>query len=435
MSGLPLLPLIAFFLLGLLTAGGYPAYVLSWLPTGRSIRGTYFTGPRHAFTRQLLVGFQFCVSMALITATLIVHRQMNFMQDADLGMTIENTVVVKAPIFNDSTSGFRMRTFRDALMTQPKVKDVVLSVAVPAGGENSWAAEIRWNKEDKTTQSALINVIDRDFIKLYGIQLIAGRDFLPSEYRTWEKFGEQTESVLINESAARLLGFDSSSAAVDKVFFWGEDRCKVVGVVSDFHLRSLQYEIQPEVFLLDKNGTNLSIRLGDVGSPGERRAVLAQIENAYRDFFPDDPFEYFFLEDRFADQYRDDERFSALFSLFSVLALCIAWLGLAGLVSFFLVHRRKEIGIRKVLGATVVSVLGMVSKGYVKLGLIALVIVIPVTHYFITRWLERYAYHIEPDLWWYGLPGLVVLGATVVVVIGQAMKSATSNPAEAIRNE
>src|SRR5690606_6943139 len=153
-----------------------------------------------------------------------------------------------------------------------------------------------------------------------------------------------------------------------------------------------------EVFLLDKNGTNLSIRLGDVGLPRERRAVLAQVENVYRDFFPDDPFEYFFLEDRFADQYRDDERFSTLFSLFSVLALCIAWLGLAGLVAFFLVHRRKEIGIRKVLGATVVSILRMVSKGYVKLGLMALVIVIPVTHYFITRWLERYAYHIEPDL-------------------------------------
>lgn len=435
LNALPMLPLLAFFVLGLLTAGGYPAYVLSRLNPGHSIRGTYVSGPRHTFTRHLLVGFQFCVSMALVTATVIVHRQMNFMQDADLGMTIKNTVVVRAPISTDTTSGFRMRTFRDALMAQPKVQDVVLSVAVPAGEENSWTAEIRRNKEDKVAQSAWVSVIDQNFIEMYGIQLLAGRDFLSSDYRTWEKFGDQTESVMINESVVSLLGFGSPAAAIGQAFYWGEDRCMVVGVIDNFHSRSLQYEMKPELFLLDRNGTNLSIRTADIASLADRQEALMQIETAYREFFPNDPFEYFFLEDRFDDQYLDDRRFSMLLPLFSVLAICIAWLGLAGLVAFFLLHRRKEIGIRKVLGATVASILRMVSKGYVKQGLIALVIMIPVTHYFITRWLERYAYHIDLDIWTFGVPGLVVLVAAVVVVIGQAMKSAMANPAEAIRSE
>jgi putative ABC transport system permease protein len=208
-----------------------------------------------------------------------------------------------------------------------------------------------------------------------------------------------------------------------------------VGVLSDFHQRSLRYEMKPAVFVLDKNGTNFSIKISGVGSSEERRTILAQIENSYRKFFPDDPFEYFFLEDRFNEQYQDDRRFSTLFSVFSVLALFIAWLGLAGLIAFFLLYRQKEIGIRKVLGATVASILEMVTKSYVKLGLICLVIVIPITHYFITQWLERYAYHITPDWWMFGIPGVVVLLATIVVIVGQAMKSALTNPAESLRNE
>ena len=435
LSGLPLLPLVAFFAAGMLVSGGYPAYALSRLSPGNSIRGTYFRGPRNTFTRQLLVGLQFCVSIALVTGTLVIHRQMNFMQHAELGMSIDNTVVVKAPIFTDSTSDFRHQTFREALLARPTIHDVVLSSTLPAGQENGWIANIRRHENDKTGYPAEVNVIDRNFIGIFDIALSAGRDFLPSDYRSWERFGDQIESVLINESLAVMLGFDSAEAALYKEFFWGNNRCKVVGVLSDFHQRSLRYEMKPAVFVLDKNGTNFSIKISGVGSSEERRTILAQIENSYRKFFPDDPFEYFFLEDRFNEQYQDDRRFSTLFSVFSVLALFIAWLGLAGLIAFFLLYRQKEIGIRKVLGATVASILEMVTKSYVKLGLICLVIVIPITHYFITQWLERYAYHITPDWWMFGIPGVVVLLATIVVIVGQAMKSALTNPAESLRNE
>lgn len=357
------------------------------------------------------------------------------MQNADLGMNIGNTVVVRAPVFGDSTSGFRLQTFSEVLLAQPTVDEVLLSVTTPDGGENGWVAGIRRQQADKLTKSAVINVIDRNFFKVFGIGLVAGRDFLPSEYRTWEKFGEQTESVVINVSTVGLLGLDSPETAIDQTFFWGEDRCRVVGVVRDFHQRSLQFEVEPAVFLLDRNGTNFCIRISETITPSDIPAVLTALENAYRQFFPHDPFEYFFLEDRFDLQYHEDRRFSALFSFFSILALFIAWLGLAGLVTFFLLHRRKEIGIRKVLGATVASILGMVSKNYVRLGLISVVIITPFTYYFINRWLEQYAYHISPDWWMFGWPALMVLLSAIIVVICQAMKSALTNPAESLRNE
>src|SRR5690606_456229 len=183
LNGLPLWPLTAFFVAGMFLSGGYPAYVLSRVNPGKSIRGTYSKGPENRFARHLLVGFQFCVSIALVIATLVIHRQMNFMHRADLGMHIDNTVVVKAPIFTDTTSDFRIQTFKEELLAQPAVHGVVLSSTAPAGIENGWIANIRRNEHDKTGYPAEVNVIDRNFIGIYDIELLSGRDFLPSDYR------------------------------------------------------------------------------------------------------------------------------------------------------------------------------------------------------------------------------------------------------------
>lgn len=434
-DGLPLLPLAGFFVVGILLSGGYPAYVLSNLNPGRSLRGTILHRPKNTLIRDLMVGFQACVSMALIIATLVVYRQLNFMQQADLGMNIDNTLVVKAPIFTDATTESRLKAFRDELLERPSVRAVTLSSTAPAGVENGWVATIRRDEDDKTGYPVEVNVVDKDFVRTFNIELMAGRDFLPSDYRTWQRFGDQTEHVIINASAAALLGFDDPEAAIDRDFFWNGGRCRVAGVVRDFHQRSLQHEVKPAVFVLDKNGTQLSIRLDASSTLSQQRAMLNYVESNFRKFFPDDPFEYFFLEELFDAQYRGEQRLTSLFTAFSTIALFTAWLGMAGLISFFLLQRRKEIGIRKVLGATVVEILKMISRNYLKSGSIALAVVIPITYYMTTVWLERYAYHIAPDVWMFVTPALGVIAITLVLVVLQSMKAAMTNPAEALRNE
>src|SRR5690606_33787174 len=366
---------------------------------------------------------------------LVVYRQLNFMQQADLGMNIDNTLVVKAPIFTDATTESRLKAFRDELLERPSVRAVTLSSTAPAGVENGWVATIRRDEDDKAGYPVEVNVVDKDFVRTFNIELMAGRDFLPSDYRTWQRFGDQTEHVIINASAAALLGFDDPEAAIDRDFFWNGGRCRVAGVVRDFHQRSLQHEVKPAVFVLDKNGTQLSIRLDASSTPSQQRAMLNYVESNFRRFFPDDPFEYFFLEELFDAQYRSEQRLTSLFTAFSTIALGTAWLGIAGLISFFLLQRRKEIGIRKVLGATVFGILRMVSNNYLKPGLVALALVIPIAYYFTALWLERYAHHIAPDLWMFIVPGLVVLAINLVLVVLQSTKSAMTNPAEAIRNE
>src|SRR5690606_17287529 len=193
----------------------------------------------------------------------------------------------------------RLQTFREELETQPAVHGVVLSSTAPAGIENGWIANIRRNEHDKTGYPAEVNVIDRNFIGIYDIELLSGRDFLPSDYRSWERFGDRTESVLINASLAERLGFDKAESALDIEFFWGSNRCKVVGVINDFHQRSLRYDVRPALFVLDKNGTDFSIRIAETDTPYQREEILKSIENTYRKSFPHDPFEYYFLEDSF----------------------------------------------------------------------------------------------------------------------------------------
>lgn len=434
-DGLPLLPLTGFFVAGMLLSGGYPAYVLSNLNPGKSVRGTTFSGPQNVLTRNLLVGFQFCVSMALIIATIIVYRQLNFMQQADLGMSIDNTLVVKAPIFTDATTDSRLKAFKDELLEQPSVRAVVLSSTVPAGVENGWVASIRRNQDDKGGRPAEVNVVDLDFVRTFNIELLAGRDFLPSDYRTWERFGDETEHVLLNASAAALLGFDAPEAAIESEFYWGTSKCRVAGVVRDFHQRSLQYEVKPALFVLDKNGTQVSIRMSGTLSSQRRQAMLDYVEQNFRKFFPGDPFDYYFLEDLFGAQYRGEQRLTSLFFVFSAIALFTAWLGMAGLISFFLLQRRKEIGIRKVLGASVSEILKMISRSYLKPALVALAIVIPIAYYFTMTWLEHYAYHITPDIWMFAIPGVAVLTITLALVVVQSMKTAMTNPVKAIKNE
>jgi putative ABC transport system permease protein len=433
-TGLPLFPLIAFFVSGMLASGGYPAYVLSRLSPDKSIKGTYFIGPRKALTQRVFVGFQFCVSIALITGTLIIDRQLNFMQEADLGMRIDHTLVVKAPIFTDSTSDLRVKSFKDGLLELPFVHDIALSSTEPAGGDYGWVANIKRREEDTNSYSLVVNVVDRNFIGVFDIPLLSGRDFLPSEYRTG-KFGDQKESVLINASAVKLLGFESNDEAIRQQIFWDKNRCEVIGVVQDFHQRSMHYAVRPAVFVLDLNGVYYSIKFKNEAALSKKTSALAAIKETYSRFFPEDPFEYFFLEDHFGDQYQDDKRFSTLFSLFAFLALFIASLGLAGLVAFLLLHRKKEIGIRKVLGATVVSLIELVSKGYIKLGLISLILVTPVTYYLIGKWLEKYAHHIRLEWWMFSFPGLMVILVTVLAVSGQSLNAALSNPAESLRSE
>jgi len=267
--------------------------------------------------------------------------------------------------------------------------------------------------------------MDYDFLDAYGLQLLAGRKFSKT-------FGTDEKAVIFNKMAVQQLGFDQPEAALDKeIEFWGE-QYRIVGVVDNYHQQSLREAYEPLIFRLipDVRGY-LSVKVG----AGEAAGTVANLQKGWNTFFPGNPFEYFFLDEHFDAQYRADRRFGRVFGLFTGLAILVACLGLFGLASFTTVQRTKEIGVRKVLGASVRQILGLLYKDFALLVVIAFVVAVPVAWYATHQWLQTYAFRIEPSWWLFALPFGLVLLIALLTVSYQTLKAALANPVQSLRTE
>lgn len=418
---------VMLFLMGALLSGAYPAFFLSSFKPGAFIQGKFSKKTSGLGMRKILVIFQFTTSIILIAGTILVYKQISFMQNKDLGVDIENVLVLQGPSLNDSTYLETFNAFKEELLRNPGIETISTSTSVP-GRQPKWnAGGIRLLGQDPSegNQYRVIGM-DWDFVDFYGLTILEGRNFSP-------EYGMNSETVLLNEKALKLIGFDDYISALDKqIYFWG-DTFSIVGVVKDYHQQGLKDIPEPLVFRFFESLTNFySIKL----SPqSDVQNTIAFVEEKWNVFFNKNPFHYFFLDEYYREQYKGEIRFGLVFGAFSFLTIFIACMGLFGLSSFITTARTKEIGIRKVLGSTVFNSILLLIKYFVNQILIAVPIGLSIAYFIMQRWLENFAFRISIGWWFFILPVLIVLLIAVLTVIAQVTKTANVNPAQSLRYE
>jgi putative ABC transport system permease protein len=403
-----------------LLAGSYPALVLSSFKPVTVLKGRFNSGSRGALLRKSLVIAQFSISIALIIATIIVYNQTNYMRNQDLGFNKDQMLVI------NTNSDPAKEAFRNAVATLPNVKSVAMSSSVPGGGNPGAYSEVENKKGELQIANLDLYFVDFDYIPQYKMKIIAGRAF-SRDFQT-----DTTHAMILNEAAVKLFGYSSPQQAVGRRFKqWGREGT-IIGVVKDFHFRSLQQEIRPLSMRIEPQGCNLvSINLSTKDLP----KTIAAIESKWNTLIPARPFSYFFLDEFFNKQYQGEERFGKLFLNFAVLAIIISCLGLLGLASYSTLQRTREIGIRKVLGASVPNIVNLLSKDFLKLVAVAILIASPIAWYVMDRWLKDFAYRISIGWWIFLAAAFLAAMIALLTVSFQAIKAAVANPVSSLRAE
>lgn len=405
-------------LVGLL-AGSYPALVLSAMRPVLVLKSSSSINKSGAWIRRGLVVFQFAVSVALIAGTLIVHNQLGFVLNRRLGFDKEQVLVIKRA----SALGQQREAFKQKLLQNSNVINAAASTTLPGKlyGRSTYRA---LGAPAENSHAMHEMYVDENFLPTLGIALNTGRNF------SFE-FATDTSAVILNEAAAKL--FDWNEPIGQFLTQPGDSlwRANVIGVVQDFHFESLHKQIQPLVILYQPSFQYLSIRV----RPENIAATVQAVETLWHEFAPQQPFEFAFLDQDFDAQYRAEERTGKIFGIFAVLAILIACLGQFGLASFTIQKRTKEIGVRKVLGASATSIVSLLSKEFVKLVVIAMLIASPLAYYVMNRWLQDFAYRIDIGVLTFVLAGSVALVIALLTVSLQSLRAAMANPVEALRYE
>ncbi|MGH7599204.1 MAG: ABC transporter permease [bacterium] len=422
---------LAMFCAGTLLAGLYPAFALSSFKPVAVLKAKTGSSSTRLRLRQGLVVLQFAASVGLLAGTIIVYAQLDHMQNMSLGINLEQILTVDGPrvLSEGAESSQAIQRLTNELRQVPAIRQIATSSALPGRGFNWYSSNLRRESADPSTNvRGALAWIDSSFASLYGLELIAGNGFEGVSANIPEG---APRPVILNETAAQAVGFEAPAEALQQLVSMGGSTFKVVGVFKDFNWSSAHAPIENALFTITPTGGQLSIKLGTENLP----QTLATIERIYRTLFPGNPFNCSFADEKFAEQYRNDQRFAALFSLFAGLAILIACLGLFGLAAFSARQRTKEIGIRKVLGASVSGIVALLSKEFVKLILLANLIAWPIAYFTMNKWLQDFAYRIDISWWAFALAGGMALLIALITVSTLAIKAALANPVEALRYE
>lgn len=427
---------VVVMIAGMLLAGFYPAFVLSGYSPVTVLKGKFRNSSGGQFMRKALVVFQFTASAALITGTIIVSRQLNFMNTADLGLRIKDVLVVRAPELTEWDSTFiqRVENYKQALLQVNGVTMASTSGRLP-GDRLGRSFGIRLRDQGADTRYTLsVQNVDHSWFETYGVELKAGRLFTPLDHKyNWDEIN----SAIINENAVKLLGLPDNESAVGREIQWGTrgDQPRyytIVGVINNFHQESLRVPMEPMIF----RPTYSSYATTSVTfTTGDRQKLITDVESVFKEFFPGNAFQYVFLEDQYNNQYRGDNSFGKVISVFTVLGIMISCLGLIGLSSYTAAQRTKEIGIRKVLGASIGSIVTLLSVEFIRLVVIATLLALPIAWFAMQSWLQGYAYRADITVFIFIIPLVLVIVIAAVTISFQVVKAAMASPANTLKYE
>lgn len=418
------------FLAGTLLAGLYPALVLSSYRPVAVLKGKGSKFASGLLLRKSLVVLQFSASVVLVVGTAMAYSQLSYMRTLDLGIELEQVLGVTGPrVLSDGVDRSEvLRTFLQEVRKLPAVTDVATSTSLPSQGFDFYAQVRQSTADPSTSVSGVFTTIDANFARMYGLEVVAGTGF---ENFTAAPAEGQPIPAIANESASAALGFENPADALDKLVTLGGREARIVGVFRDFNWLSAHEVRENAFFGFFEIGGKFSLKL----STSDLSETIASIEQIYTTLFPGNPFNYAFVDDQFDAQYRNDQKFALLFGIFSSMAILIACLGLFGLAGFTTRQRTKEIGIRKVLGASVAGIVGLLSRDFLKLVLIAFVIATPLAYVGVQQWLERFAYRIDIGPGIFLITGALVLLIAVGTVSYQSIRAAVSDPVKSLRYE
>lgn len=418
---------ILVYLIGTLMAGLYPALVLSSYKPISVLKGSFKNSKQGVSLRKFLVILQFIISFILISGTLIIFEQISFMKNQEKNFSNDNILVLDGPLAQDSTYTAKYNTFKNDLLLKAGIKSISTSNTIPGRtpGWNAGGVRLEGASESESLQFRIM-AVDYDFLETYKLQLRGGRFFS-------DKFGKDDENILLNEAGMQLMGFNQVDSILNqRIFFWGTVY-KVIGIIKDYHHESLKNEYDPMIYRLIPNVKNYYSISYDPSI--NTNQLINSINEIWAQHFPARPFEYFFADEFYNRQYKDDRQYGIIFGMFSILAIIIACLGLFGLASFSSTQRTKEVGIRKVLGASVPEIVRLFTIAYLKLMLIAIFIGAPICYFLMDKWLQNFAYHISIHWWLMVLPALLLIVISLITISSNAIKSGYANPVDSLKNE